>query len=55
MNRGYSRKVSKRLPIILNKEKEPDLEKQLWQEVQKIDQILKSDNLTTMHGFIFTD
>lgn len=31
------------------------MEKKLLIEVQKLDSILKSDNLKSMHGFIFTN
>lgn len=40
----------------MRKDEEQELkEKRLLMEVQKIDEILKSENLKSMHGFIFTD
>lgn len=43
-----------RLPAI-TKEDSNQKERQLLLEVSKIDEILKSDSLKSVHGYIFTD
>ena len=43
------------LPPISHQPKGDEEEKKLLLQVQKIDAILKSDNLRSLHGLIFTD
>lgn len=56
-NTGYSKRKTAMLPKLksrgeIDSKRE---EQELIEEVKKIDEILKSDNLRSLHGFIFTN
>jgi hypothetical protein len=54
MQQGYSRVRTKGLPRITKRPTDEDNEQRLLQEVRRIDELLKSDNLTHLHGMIFS-
>ena len=54
MQGGYGRKTKQLLPPLRPRKDPEERERQLEEEVRKLDRVLKTDNLTEVEGLIFT-